>query len=441
MADVGSNLTVLRLKLREATNEICPELISWPDDLVDGFIHRAVEEFSRWLPHQKREMVKSSVTCHRVNDEDNVITASNATDLKSLKALLIEAKGDYNLHVADTLTFYHKHTDTKNATTANIPFPPGTLEDAIVLANDLKEKFNNHRTEPKVHYSSDRVNAVPLADSRDLDGAIKVANEFKKKYNKHLSQKTDGREVCLESLTHVMTIQGVEYPVGRFPQCFVPFEVPPLTEDSLLLLTDNPPRKSEEDIRIYYDAFHLIDIFLSTIPLGLEPLILDAAIAFICFGEAYAHLKLAGLRDEEAAALEAKTNLEIEKADIWQGLAGVTLAEAKILAGDIFTDVSADLYNVADRYVNISIADQGDASVQLAIEREALNRAGHSMQLADRYYKIGTDFYNRFRSSLANDISELPIGDRGQMKFRQKVAEVRAHRFIIPSKPYIFRIC
>jgi hypothetical protein len=434
----GTNLMVMRLKVRETMNEVCPELFSLADDLIDGYIHRSVEEFSRFLPHLRREVLKSAVYCHRVKDTTRVVTAPKATDNTSLCKLVDDEKNMYNSHIPSP--FCHKKGDTINSVTA--PSAGIDVVKAIVLANDLKEKFNNHRTEPLIHYSPDLDNQISLPDAgNEVDLAIDIANEFKESYNKHLAQKADGRIVCIGDLPHLMQVQGVEYPAGKFPPCFVPYQQFPLVEDALKMLIDTPPTKSNEDIAVYYDSYHIMDIFTSTIPLGLEPVLLDAIIAYICFAEVFVHLKLSGVINEEATVIEALAGIEILKADAWEAIAGITLVEAKLLTGAIFTDMASDLTSIANSYTGIAAQDISDAHAELARASTARDRAGGALDLARTYHEIGIAHYNRFLSAMASDISEFPlVGEKGAIKFREKVNQVRLNRRIIPTRPYIARI-
>lgn len=78
--------------------------------------------------------------------------------------------------------------DTFNAAQDTAETVAGATAQAVSLANDLKARFNLHRTQAGVHSSNDAVNAVTSPDATDLASSITLLNEIKARFNAHLVQ-------------------------------------------------------------------------------------------------------------------------------------------------------------------------------------------------------------------------------------------------------------
>ncbi len=85
-----------------------------------------------------------------------------------------------------------------------------------------------------------------------------------------------GRQLDISSLTDLVEVEAVEFPVGRFPPSLVPFS---LWGQTLTIVGESYPAAGEE-VRIYYGALHRLDESGSTIPQALEELVLLGAAAF-----------------------------------------------------------------------------------------------------------------------------------------------------------------
>jgi hypothetical protein len=83
------------------------------------------------------------------------------------------------------------------------------------------------------------------------------------------------REVDISSLTGLVTIEKVEFPVGQFPPEYIGFAY---WAGELLLHTDDAPDGS--DATIYYVARHVVDGAGSTLPAFLEDILLMGAAAY-----------------------------------------------------------------------------------------------------------------------------------------------------------------
>ncbi len=78
-----------------------------------------------------------------------------------------------------------------------------------------------------------------------------------------------GRDVSLASLTDLVNVEAVEYPVGLFPPAYTPFS---LWAGSLTLLGEPAPAPGDS-VRVYYGRLHSLDTTDSTIPAPLEDLV------------------------------------------------------------------------------------------------------------------------------------------------------------------------
>ncbi|MBE9501989.1 MAG: hypothetical protein IMY87_06145, partial [Chloroflexi bacterium] len=87
---------------------------------------------------------------------------------------------------------------------------------------------------------------------------------------------TDSRELSISSLSDLVAIEAVEYPVGKYPPQYVQFS---LWGDTLTLLTDTTPGEGEE-ADIYYGKLHTLDESSSTIPAPLEDVVAIGAAGY-----------------------------------------------------------------------------------------------------------------------------------------------------------------
>jgi hypothetical protein len=77
------------------------------------------------------------------------------------------------------------------------------------------------------------------------------------------------RELSIASLTDLVAIEAVEYPVGEYPPRYVRFS---LWGETLTLLIESTPGDGEE-VYVYYGKLHTLDETNSTIPSPLEELV------------------------------------------------------------------------------------------------------------------------------------------------------------------------
>lgn len=126
---------------------------------------------------------------------ENVVTAINdayiavapAGDIATLTADLVllanDVKAKFNAHIGSTT--YHLIADAVNPIAAA---NATDLATAIVLVNEARTKYTAHLSQASVHQLNDTVNTTALSASTDLQTAVLLAHDLKEKLNLHLHQ-------------------------------------------------------------------------------------------------------------------------------------------------------------------------------------------------------------------------------------------------------------
>ena len=91
-----------------------------------------------------------------------------------------------------------------------------------------------------------------------------------------LSASAGSRDLSLSSLTDLVRVYAVEYPVGRYPASFVQHSV---FAGTLTLLAEQAPG-GVEDVDVYWGAVHTLDESTSTVPAVAEDIVLTGAAGF-----------------------------------------------------------------------------------------------------------------------------------------------------------------
>lgn len=128
---------------------------------------------------------------------DYTVAAANASDLATSLTLVNQIKrvlagnlsngGNWLGHLVDDIA--HTNADTTNTVTAADAVDLAT---AITLANQLKARYNSHRSQASVHANNDATNATSSADSTDQSSLNTLLNELKTDINAHLASATGG---------------------------------------------------------------------------------------------------------------------------------------------------------------------------------------------------------------------------------------------------------
>lgn len=84
------------------------------------------------------------------------------------------------------------------------------------------------------------------------------------------------RDLSLASLTGLVVVEAVEYPVGQYPPSYAPFSV---WGDVLTLLVEATPLAAQ-DVNVYHGKLHTLDAGTSTIPGRLEDVVATGAAAY-----------------------------------------------------------------------------------------------------------------------------------------------------------------
>jgi hypothetical protein len=91
-----------------------------------------------------------------------------------------------------------------------------------------------------------------------------------------LTTAAEGRDLSLSTLTDLVAVEAVEYPVDKYPPSYVPFS---LWAGTLTLLVDEVPL-SAQPANVYYGQMHTLDADTSTIPPQLEEVVAGGAAAY-----------------------------------------------------------------------------------------------------------------------------------------------------------------
>ena len=91
-----------------------------------------------------------------------------------------------------------------------------------------------------------------------------------------LTTSEGSRDISLASLSDLVAVEAVEYPVDKYPPSYIPFS---LWAGTLTLLVDATP-PGDQSVNVYYGEMHTLDATTSTIPPHLEELVATGAAAY-----------------------------------------------------------------------------------------------------------------------------------------------------------------
>ena len=138
-----------------------------------------------------------------------------------------------------------------------------TLSEMITLIRrELKD-------ESSVLWSDDEL-------TRHIDRAVAELSEaIPREQKATIATTVDSREVDISSLSDMVIVEAVEYPVDEFPKRYQRFA---LWADTLTLLGGEVPDGS--DCYVYYGKLHTLDAVTSTIPAKHEDLVAAGAAGY-----------------------------------------------------------------------------------------------------------------------------------------------------------------
>lgn len=154
--------------------------------LVNAIGHAVGASLDGYYNHH---LIQSGV--HVTNDYLNVTYISAATDLNSLKASLLDYTYLYEMHRSSIV--HHIIPDGYNIINVISDWSLGQLYTSTILANDLKEKFNQHLYHDGLHYYFNTEDAIVVPNANvssynDLSSIITLTNTLKASFNNHLSK-------------------------------------------------------------------------------------------------------------------------------------------------------------------------------------------------------------------------------------------------------------
>lgn len=117
---------------------------------------------------------------------EKVLAAAASTTLGTSVTAVNEMLAWYAFHMADTLA--HKTTGVALASYTPVSTSlsgAAQLAAAILLANDIKAKYNTHRASTTYHYTADSTNVIAAADATDQSSLNTLLVELKADLNLH----------------------------------------------------------------------------------------------------------------------------------------------------------------------------------------------------------------------------------------------------------------
>jgi len=112
---------------------------------------------------------------------------------------------------------------------------------------------------------------------RHIDHALRDISQVSPLQVKATLTTTAGsRDISISTLSNMVVIEAVEYPVGNYPSIYVPYS---LWGSTLSLLIDKAP-PGVENVNIYYGKLHTLDATTSTLQPPLEDLVAIGAEAY-----------------------------------------------------------------------------------------------------------------------------------------------------------------
>jgi hypothetical protein len=139
----------------------------------------------------------------------------------------------------------------------------GTMR-ALVRRDLHDEDASNYR------WTDDEIDRHVARAVNELSLAVPLASKAT------LTTVEGNRDLSLASLTGLVAVEAVEYPVGEYPPSYAPFSI---WGDALTLLVDATPLAAQE-VYVYYGKLHTLDASTSTVPAALEDLVASGAAAY-----------------------------------------------------------------------------------------------------------------------------------------------------------------
>ena len=141
---------------------------------------------------------RTQVGVHTINDVNNVVSTPNASDLNSAALLADDLKNRFENHRDSVFGsgFYHAIADNSNTITASYTLPyiisqnPVNLTTSISLLNEAQHKYLTHIMKTGVHLYSDNVNIyafTKVADGNLILTESVITNELIPSYSTGLS--------------------------------------------------------------------------------------------------------------------------------------------------------------------------------------------------------------------------------------------------------------
>ena len=375
----------------------------WSDAELNRCVERAYSDLSRYLPRMKvHELLLSfditdeSVTFPKDTDTDGVVAAEDISATVAGGSATIDGQPDVPRPLTITLTdanssvtgmtvivtgtdkdeksiseiFHYSRGDSKTITGKKYFKTVYSVEFDQIAGNAAADVVNigwgaytavwvylsNHPVKEGSDSGADSASTV-LTRNTDyyidyFNGRVKAIadGEIAAEEACTFTYKKSQLELDLSSLTDLVRIERVEYPVGNMPQSIVPFDV---WGDFITITGQGESSEQEylredEQVRVYYFAEHIRPDEYSpgSVPEFLENTInlVAGAYALLIYAlkhEHQAETDLTSMRTSAASATSAQTAISTALTNIKKYLDGNSGADSAGILASITTDAAA----------------------------------------------------------------------------------------------------
>jgi hypothetical protein len=115
-----------------------------------------------------------------------------------------------------------------------------------------------------------------VLDRHLLRAARELSFAWPREQKSTLATTGGSHDLSLASLSGLVRVLAVEYPVGQYPPSYVQFSH---FGDTLTLLVDATPADAE-DVAIYWGGLHTLDTMASTLPIAAEDAVITEAAGY-----------------------------------------------------------------------------------------------------------------------------------------------------------------
>lgn len=155
---------------------------------------------------------RAAPEAHQFDDIYNTVVAGTAYDVDTCIVLANQVKARFNDHIDGHWTHLNIARDPLDPVTGSrldrydYPLVPYQLQSAMALANDIRAKYVEHVVRKLSHVVTDEQHGILSPDATDLSSLIDLSNELKSKFNSHrTAQSRDVQVHVRNDLTNIVS--------------------------------------------------------------------------------------------------------------------------------------------------------------------------------------------------------------------------------------------